>query len=96
MFTLARRSTLSWVSWAEFTPFIFAILFNITLQSSEDELQYNVMKSNQVLQSYDVKISKDKTKAMTMEGRQIVVVVVVVVVYLTTLFQQLRLYSVDF
>jgi hypothetical protein len=41
------------------------------LAKSEAELQYNVMKLNQVLQSYDVKISTDKTKAMAMEGRQI-------------------------
>jgi hypothetical protein len=41
------------------------------LAKSEGELQHNVMKLNQVLQSYDVEISTDKTKAMAMEGRQI-------------------------
>jgi hypothetical protein len=41
------------------------------LAKSEDELQYNVMKLNRVLQSYDVKISTDKTKAIAVEGRQI-------------------------
>jgi hypothetical protein len=51
-----------------------SILFSdgrVLLAKSEDKLQYNVMKFNQVLQSYDVKISTDKTKAMAMEGRQI-------------------------
>jgi hypothetical protein len=50
-----------------------SILFandQVLLAKSEDELQYNVMKLNQVLQSYDVKISTDVTKAMAMEGRQ--------------------------
>jgi hypothetical protein len=39
----------------------------VLLAKSEDELQYNVMKLHQVLQSYDVKISADKTKSMAME-----------------------------
>jgi hypothetical protein len=43
----------------------------VLLVKSEYVLQYNVLKSNQVLQSYDVKISTDKMKAMAMEGRQI-------------------------
>jgi hypothetical protein len=54
--------------------YIGSILFaddQVLLAKSEDELQYNVMKLNQVLQPYDVKISTDKTKAMAMEERQI-------------------------
>jgi hypothetical protein len=54
--------------------YIDLILFaddQVLLAKSEDELRYNVMKLNQVLQSYDVKISTDKTKAMAMEGRQV-------------------------
>jgi hypothetical protein len=54
--------------------YIDSILFaddHALLAKSEDELQHNVMKLNQVLQSYDVKISTGKTKAMTMKGRQI-------------------------
>jgi hypothetical protein len=44
---------------------------------SEYELQYNIMKLNQVLQSYDVKILTDKMKAMTVEGRQIRVKIII-------------------
>jgi hypothetical protein len=54
--------------------YIDSVLFaddQILLVNSEDELQYNVMKLNRVLQSYDVKIPTDKMKSMAMEGRQI-------------------------
>jgi hypothetical protein len=54
--------------------YIDSILFvdhKVLMAKSEDELQHNIMKSNQVLQSHDVNISIDKTKAIAMEGRQI-------------------------
>jgi hypothetical protein len=60
--------------------YIDSILFAdnlVLLAKSEDELQYNVMKLNQVLQSLDVKISTDKTKVMAMKGRQIRVKIII-------------------
>jgi hypothetical protein len=43
----------------------------ILLAKNEDDLQHNVTNLNQILQVHDMRITTDKMKAITMEGKHV-------------------------